>query len=100
MGVAHFTPGQARKGLNVAISSRSRALLEAAIEKAIALLDEVDGDVDLEDSFDREVCCEDEGGQCEDEGAPEYVTCFAYDHHDQRRAMFMSPFGPEYRSVA
>lgn len=40
-----------------------RRRLEEAIEAAIAALDDMDGDADLEAQ------CEDEGGACEDEGA-------------------------------
>ncbi|UQV19068.1 hypothetical protein MU852_04175 [Brevundimonas albigilva] len=45
-----------------AIIDLRRVRLEAAIEAAIALLDQMDGDAD------REAVCEDEGGQCDDEG--------------------------------
>lgn len=72
---------------------RLRALLEAAIERAIETLDALDGDPDLEPSLsstnvgcgvsfsqlhwfrgctdDREHECEDEGAQCDDEGVEE-----------------------------
>lgn len=42
--------------MNVAAQSwrPTRAMLEASIEAAIALLDAMDGDPDLEDSHDRE----------------------------------------------
>ena len=39
----------------------ARHRLEAAIESAIALLDQIDPDADLEDGFDQEAVCEDEG---------------------------------------
>lgn len=38
-----------------------RRRLEASIEAAIAALDALDGDPDLEDSFDQEAACEDDG---------------------------------------
>jgi len=38
-----------------------RARLEASIEAAIAALDRLDGDPDLEDTFDQEAACDDEG---------------------------------------
>ncbi|KRA62171.1 hypothetical protein ASD89_24115 [Caulobacter sp. Root656] len=38
-----------------------RRRLEDIIERAIAMLDALDSDPDLEDGHDREVCCEDEG---------------------------------------
>lgn len=44
-----------------------RHRLAMAIENAIAALDALGGDPDLEDQG------EDEGGQCEDEGFPEYA---------------------------
>jgi|LNFM01.1.fsa_nt_gb hypothetical protein len=40
-----------------------RARASAAIERLIELLDAIDGDADFE------LMCEDEGGQCDDEGA-------------------------------
>lgn len=46
-----------------------RPLLESEIERLIAVLDLLDGDPDLEDTFDQEQVSEDEGAQCEDEGA-------------------------------
>lgn len=46
-----------------------RASLEAAIQAAIDALDALDGDADLEPA------CEDEGAQCDDEGAPAVETC-------------------------
>ena len=45
-----------------------RRRLAAVVEALIAVLDELDGDCDLEDSADQEIVCEDEGAQCEDEG--------------------------------
>ncbi|MCR4524628.1 hypothetical protein [Bosea sp. 47.2.35] len=45
-----------------------RRRLAAVIEALIAVLDELDGDCDLEDGADQEIVCEDEGGQCDDEG--------------------------------
>ncbi|PHY14156.1 hypothetical protein CSW58_01160 [Caulobacter sp. B11] len=51
--------------------STARAALEQAIEEAIAALDALDGDADLEDEpdledgHDREVVCEDEGSDLE-----------------------------------
>jgi hypothetical protein len=75
-------------------ASKQRRLVETAIERLVALLDEIDPDPDLEDDAsgepslgwpvpdewfghrigfdtgdDREQQCEDEGAQCEDEGA-------------------------------
>lgn len=61
-----------------------RPVIEAEIERLIALLDAMDGDPDLEPSLgfsilqltygaavdECEDCCEDEGGQCDDEGVP------------------------------
>lgn len=61
---------------------RLRPVIEAEIERLIALLDEIDGDPDLEPSpgfsilqltygaavDECEPCCEDEGAQCDDEG--------------------------------
>lgn len=49
-----------------------RRRLAAVVEALIAVLDELDGDCDLEDGADQEIVCEDEGAQCEDEGEPEY----------------------------
>jgi len=46
-----------------------RAALEDAIQAAIDALDALDGDTDLEPA------CEDEGAQCDDEGAPAVETC-------------------------
>ncbi len=64
-----------------------RQKLETAIEGLVALLDHMDGDTDREPDLDREgaagrydpddeldrsdwePCCEDEGAQCDDEGA-------------------------------
>ena len=71
------TRSAAAPGLHI-----SRADLEHLIEEAIAALDLLDGDVDLEDNGDLEpslghyMCgivdgeeeCEDEGAQCDDEG--------------------------------
>ena len=49
-----------------------RRRLEAAVEAAIAALDQFDGDPDLEDSFDQEDVCEDEGHESDREpDAPE-----------------------------
>lgn len=42
--------------------AKMRDCLHLVIEHALELLDAVDGDPDLEDA------CEDEGGQCDDEG--------------------------------
>jgi hypothetical protein len=49
-----------------------RARLEAAVEAAIAALDALDGDPDLEAQ------CEDEGAQCEDEGEGRDEVCGHY----------------------
>jgi hypothetical protein len=46
----------------------SREAIENEIERLIAVLDAFDPDPDLEDTGDTEPCCEDEGGQCDDEG--------------------------------
>lgn len=46
--------------MNMQFTLRQR--IEAEIDRLISLLDSADGDCDLE------VCCEDEGAQCEDEG--------------------------------
>lgn len=40
---------------------RTRSDVESAIERLIAMLDDIDGDPDLEDGFDLEAACEDEG---------------------------------------
>lgn len=50
---------------------RLRAEAEAAIEQLLTILDDIDGDVDLEDGGDLEPACEDEGAQCDDEGVIE-----------------------------
>ena len=47
----------------------TRIRLEAWIEHAIAAIDALDGDADIEDGGDDEPSCEDEGAQCDDEGA-------------------------------
>lgn len=44
-----------------------RRQLADAVERALALLDALDGDPDLEDQ------CEDEGAQCDDEGVCKYL---------------------------
>lgn len=54
-----FAPGQAARVTSHAV----RQAIESEIERLIAILDELDGDPDLEDE------CEDEGAQCDDEGA-------------------------------
>lgn len=78
-------------------ASYKRALrhtAELAIERLLSLLDDLDGDTDLEPSLgssgtmnhfnwacnggvndDREEACEDEGAQCDDEGATEFEEC-------------------------
>lgn len=63
-----------------------RARLEASIEAAIAALDQLDGDSDLEDSFDREIACE-------DEGAPEYSTCSWPDGEVDQTKLCARPWG-------
>lgn len=60
------------------VQPRRRLLLEALVEAAIAELDAMDGDADLEPQ------CEDEGAQCEDEGADEH-HCVAEYGIDQTR---------------
>ena len=45
-----------------------RPVLESEIERLIKALDLLDGDADLEDSFDAVEISEDEGAQCDDEG--------------------------------
>lgn len=72
-----------------------RRQLEEAIEAALAALDALDGDTDLEPQ------CEDEGAACEDEGAPDdrepepFNTCHWQDEGDQTtlrpHAMFVHP---------
>jgi len=44
-----------------------RKELEAAIDAAVAALDALDGDPDLEDGGDREAACEDEGAMTGDD---------------------------------
>lgn len=46
-----------------------RAQVCRLVDRLITMLDEIDGDADLEDTYDAEEQCEDEGAQCEDEGA-------------------------------
>ncbi len=46
-----------------------RAQVCRLVDRLITMLDEIDGDPDLEDGHDAEDQCEDEGAQCEDEGA-------------------------------
>ena len=46
-----------------------RAVLADKIDRLIYLLDMIDGDPDLEDGHDAEAVSEDEGAQCDDEGA-------------------------------
>ena len=60
-----------------------RAALERAIEQAIAALDALDGDAD------HELECEDEGGQCDDEGAVEED----YDRSDYEHSLCGITFG-------
>ena len=50
----------------------NRPALEALVEAALARLDELDGDVDLEP------CCEDESAQCEDEGSYDVASGLAF----------------------
>lgn len=64
-----------------------RARLEAAIEAAIALLDRLDPDPDLEDSHDQEAV--DEREPDHDHVCLEYVS-----HHDQTQ----SPAVPDWRA--
>lgn len=100
-----FTAGVAPVAQVPAVVEK-RAMLEAMIERAIDLLDQIDGDADLElepdleESFNREVSCEDEGAQCDDEGAPGFGPLPKYHPEDQRIAAFKGWFGTEYRSVA
>lgn len=62
----------AQRLTNRALSIDSmRRRLGAIVESLIGVADLLDGDPDLEDSADREIVCEDEGAQCEDEGCPD-----------------------------
>jgi hypothetical protein len=58
-------PRRARRPSRWSRAQRLRRELEAAVERALALLDAIDGDPDLEHQ------CEDEGAQCDDEGVVE-----------------------------
>lgn len=66
--------GPARR-LTAAYKRQLRRTAELALERLLSLLDELDGDPDLEDGHDIEAVSEDEGAQCEDEGAPEFEEC-------------------------
>jgi hypothetical protein len=46
-----------------------RRQIEDEIERLICVLDAMDGDADFEEPGDHEPCCEDEGAQCDHEGA-------------------------------
>lgn len=54
-----------------------RRRLEAAVEAAIAALDHLDGDIDLEDGFDQEAACEDDGYESDRE--PRFVRAWQLD---------------------
>lgn len=58
-------PKRSRGG---ALRKTARPVIEDEIERLISYLDLLDGDCDLEEGYDRERCCEDEGSQCDDEG--------------------------------
>ena len=49
-----------------------RSRLEASIDAAIAALDQLDGDPDLEDTFDQEAACDDEGHDSDREQDVDY----------------------------
>lgn len=92
---------EATQGLPMTFSPGLRRLVEGAVERLLGILDEMDGDPDLEP------CCEDEGGQCEDEGdrdgdgpAPVYPSddqrvvalgCGLQLHDVDRHATFTAP---------
>lgn len=108
-GVKAFTAGKAPmidaaeiNEISVAIELvarlGTRQQLEQAIERGISLLDALDGDTDLEDTFDCEVACEDEGADTDFE--PSGVAALTYHQDDQRLLGSMSPFGAQYREVA
>jgi len=69
-----------------------RARLEASIEAAIAALDQLDGDPDLEDSFDREMVCEDEGHESDREPDPAEFLPWPDGDVDQTN-LFARPWG-------
>lgn len=69
-----------------------RRRLEASIEAAIAALDALDGDPDLEDSFDREAACEDDGFDSDSE-PDDFYACTWPDGDVDQTNVFARPWG-------
>ncbi|AZS20068.1 hypothetical protein [Caulobacter sp. FWC26] len=69
-----------------------RRRLEASIEAAIAALDALDGDSDLEDSFDQEAACEDDGFDADSEPDDFYICAWPDGEVDQTN-VFARPWG-------
>lgn len=69
-----------------------RRRMERAVERLLAALDAMDGDPDLEDGFDLEEACEDEGHDSDREPA-DYVLCPWPDGETDQRNIHARPWG-------
>lgn len=69
-----------------------RHRMERAVERLLAALDAMDGDPDIEDSFDLEEVCEDEGHDSDRE-PDDFHLCPWSDGETDQRDTYARPWG-------